>query len=336
MKFLKASVPLSLGISLLLVAGAFLVTSDTAFAQGIVPCSGTDCQACSIVALIQNVINFLIGFSFSIASALFAWAGVLLFTGGDNPGKRDRAKKIFQSAIFGFIIVLGSYLIINTILHTILDPKQYRDGSWFKVTCVDEKIRDQTQNASFGALLQEVLGTPPTPSVLVVRSSYVCDDGSTYDETAHGCKNANGLITSPRVVTSYGGSSSCSTYGFTAQQSCIASYESSCNPNVGSGIDIGADGNSVSWGPFQVNLSSHDVTCSNINGGQTLDCTSAFSGGAYTASNHNTYVVNDALYQQCKNAVKNVECSAQMQQQIVAAEGINAWGDKARANCAGL
>lgn len=162
MKFFRASTLVGCGVALLLVVGALgLVPTDTLAAvdTGLIPCEGTDCQACHVVGLIQKVINFLIGLSIPIVILLFAWAGVLLFTaGGDNPSRRNAAKKIFQSALIGFVIALGSYLIIETILHTVLNDK-YFDKGWNIVNCVSDERRET--EATISDLLNEVFQSNP-------------------------------------------------------------------------------------------------------------------------------------------------------------------------------
>ena len=99
------------------------------------------------------------------------------------------------------------------------------------------------------------------------------------------------------------GSGSCSKENLSAfgdkaeQASAICQGESAGKPDIKSGTDICADGNSASWGLFQINISANPI--------DGLDCPSAFSGGAYTASNHNCRVVNQALYDQCTAAASD-------------------------------
>ncbi len=88
-------------------------------------------------------------------------------------------------------------------------------------------------------------------------------------------------------------------FGSNAEQaSSICMGESGGNATIPSGTDKCANGgDSVSIGLFQINLTNHQV------GG--LNCPSAFSGGAYTAQNHNCKVENRDLYNQCVAAAGN-------------------------------
>lgn len=165
-----------------------LATSSIASAAGdtggIVPCTGTDCQACDIVSLIQKIINFVIGLSIPIAIGLFAWAGVLYFTSAANPSGIEKAKKIFRAAFVGFLIALGGFLIIETILHTLLSEKYYKN--WNTVTCVDPRLRPKDKSLS--DLLKELPAyTPPSG-----------DNGSTTPTsrlTVYAQANYGGLLT---------------------------------------------------------------------------------------------------------------------------------------------
>jgi hypothetical protein len=84
-------------------------------ATGIVPCNGPDCQACSVVALIQNIINFLLGLSIPLVAAMFAYAGVIYFS-SSVLDKIQKAKDIFKSVGIGFAIMAAGWLVVNTVL----------------------------------------------------------------------------------------------------------------------------------------------------------------------------------------------------------------------------
>lgn len=89
-----------------------------------------------------------------------------------------------------------------------------------------------------------------------------------------------------------------SCFGSVAQtMQSVCGHESGGNPAAPSTVDIGADGNPVSFGLFQINLSANNLI--NPQTGQSLPCKSAFGGGQYTATNHATYVTNTTLYKQC-------------------------------------
>ncbi len=94
-----------------------LLLPQLTFAQ-IVPCDGVDtpCNACSLVALGQNILNFLFAISAAIAALMFAFAGFKMVTAGGDPGKISEGKKIFTNVAIGFIILLAAWLIVDTVM----------------------------------------------------------------------------------------------------------------------------------------------------------------------------------------------------------------------------
>jgi len=126
------------------------------------------------------------------------------------------------------------------------------------------------------------------------------------------------------------------------QMSCVTKYENgSCNLSTPSGTDIGSDGNSVSIGKFQINISANNLNypaCTALNGGAPLNCTSAFAGGMYTSKNHGTYVTNSSLYATCVAAASNNACNTAAAQDLLTKSNgsITPWGTAARVACGGI
>ena len=104
----------------------------------LVPCNGIDCQACKLAELGQNIINFLVGLSIPLAAVMFAYAGFIYFS-SSVIDKIEKAKKIFTSVLIGFAIVIGGYLIVETILHAIINKDYFE--SWNQIKCVDNNFR---------------------------------------------------------------------------------------------------------------------------------------------------------------------------------------------------
>jgi hypothetical protein len=138
-------------------------TSNSSGSSGLVQCGAssnvfeaTSCQACDLAALIQRIINFMIGLSIPIAAALFAYAGVLLFTSADNVGQRAKAKEIFKKAFIGFLIAITAWLVVNTVLHVLLARgDQFTGSGWFTIQCAHQQSRPRQ------ASLRDVLNSIP-------------------------------------------------------------------------------------------------------------------------------------------------------------------------------
>lgn len=105
-----------------------------------------------------------------------------------------------------------------------------------------------------------------------------------------------------------------------SQASQICSAESAGDPASESKTDILiASGLPFSIGLFQINMTQHNLTgpaCRALNGGNPLNCISAFSGKNYTAT-----IVDMPLYEQCRAALKNPDCNAETAAGIVTTDG---------------
>jgi len=113
---------------------------------GLVPCTGINCQFCNLAQLIQNIINWAIGISIPIAMVLFAYAGFMYATSGGSGENISKAKGIFSTVGIGFLLALGGWLVINTILNIVLANGPYSSGNWFSISCVAQQDRPTSGN----------------------------------------------------------------------------------------------------------------------------------------------------------------------------------------------
>ncbi len=234
MKFFRPSIFVSLALSVLLIAGAYTATApQSAFAasQGIVPCNGVDCQACHLVDLLQNLINFLLGLSIPISIGLFAYAGILYFTSASNPSNKGKARGIFSSALIGLIIALGAYLVVETVLHAVL-TKSYWEG-WNTIKCVNDSQR--RTNTSIGDVFNQAVNTVINGTGLVPNAPTSQQGvGQTGNTFTGGPLTAGRLCSSNNPYCSVGTLESLGlSYAQAQAMSCIAVTESGGNPSIG-------------------------------------------------------------------------------------------------------
>lgn len=98
-------------------------------------CSGPfegACQLCDLLTLLQNLINFAIGFSILVATGMFVYAGILYFTAAAKQDNIKKAHGIFMKVFIGLIFVLGAWLIVDLVLSTLTGKGI---GPWVKVDC---------------------------------------------------------------------------------------------------------------------------------------------------------------------------------------------------------
>lgn len=179
----------------ILPAGSSQTPQSNASGQGLVPCNGTDCQACNLAQLGQNIINWLMGLSIPLAAALFAWAGIIYFSSSveTSYNKIDKAKAIFRSTVVGFLIVICAWLGVETMLKTILAPSYYQN--WHTIQCSSKRL----MNKNIQDLLNTLPGLNTTPIVVSNTPSYVTPSvltpppGGGCDRNI-GCWNSNGTV----------------------------------------------------------------------------------------------------------------------------------------------
>lgn len=83
---------------------------------GLVTCVGPDCNWCSLMSLVNNVVEWLIIFLSVIAVIVLVIAGFKLVTSAGNTEAWSSAKSMFTNVILGIIIVLAAWLAIDTTL----------------------------------------------------------------------------------------------------------------------------------------------------------------------------------------------------------------------------
>ncbi len=149
----------------------------------IVPCGNPGqeaCQACHLVKLAENVVNFFVYFSIAIATLMFAWAGILYVSSATNPKNIETAHGIFWSVFVGLIIVLSAWLVVDTIMKTFVKESSF--GPWNKIQCVPQptpsnvyRDRNQTDPGYIAPPKRDPGQTDPGPAT--VRDSSQTDPG---------------------------------------------------------------------------------------------------------------------------------------------------------------
>jgi len=103
----------------------FIGLAQPTFVGDVVPdCSGNPggaCGYCDLMTLAERVIEFLIFFAIIVAILMIIYAGFLYLTAGSNAGQVTKAHSTFRVAIFGLVLVLASWLIIELIVSSLVD-----------------------------------------------------------------------------------------------------------------------------------------------------------------------------------------------------------------------
>src|SRR4030043_977625 len=106
-----------------LISFFVLFLSSTIFGQshaaaGFVPCGepGNPCKLCHIFVMAKTIIDFIFKVVAVLAALMFVIGGFTLLTSAGNPSRTENGRKILTSTVIGLAIVLGSWLVINTIM----------------------------------------------------------------------------------------------------------------------------------------------------------------------------------------------------------------------------
>jgi len=90
----------------------------------LIVCNGLDCGFDDVIKLGINLINFLTVLATALSAVSFSYAGFLLITSGGDPGARKKAQEIFTKTAIGFVFVLGAWVIVYTLVNTLLVPDE--------------------------------------------------------------------------------------------------------------------------------------------------------------------------------------------------------------------
>ncbi len=105
------------------------------------------CQLCDLVDLAYNVIYFGAAFTVVVATLMFLYAGILYFTAAAKPENIKKANGIFVKVLAGMVIVLTAFLVVDLIMKTLLNDRQY--GFWKRPgACIEYPVTDSLSRAT--------------------------------------------------------------------------------------------------------------------------------------------------------------------------------------------
>ncbi len=86
------------------------------------------CDFTALMGLVNTIISFILyGMALPISAIMFAYAGFLLVTSGEESAHaREKAKKIFMHAAVGLALAVAAWLIVKTVLSIL----GYTGASW--------------------------------------------------------------------------------------------------------------------------------------------------------------------------------------------------------------
>ncbi|MBI2610196.1 TrbC/VirB2 family protein [Candidatus Giovannonibacteria bacterium] len=151
----------------ILLGMAFVFSFSEAYAQApIVQCGNPGqpmCNLCDLYTGIRRIINFLlVGVAVPLATAAMIWGGIVLVTSGSSD-RHTLGKTILWYTALGFLITLGAWLIVNTILDTVGFRLPFGTGQWWNYEIC--KKFDEFKTVTGGPSVPTTPTTPTMPSV---------------------------------------------------------------------------------------------------------------------------------------------------------------------------
>ena len=106
----------------------------------IVPCSGPDCNFCSLLQLIVNLVNFgIYNIFIPLAGLLILWGGIMMVIAGAKEENYKKGKEILKNTVIGLFIVLTAWILVNALITTLakgaVDVGSFNPATWFKINC---------------------------------------------------------------------------------------------------------------------------------------------------------------------------------------------------------
>ena len=281
----------------------FAATSD--FFGPIVPQSGAcHCDTAMdwgcVVLVLHNVLNVLVSVSVIAVVFFIALAGFSLMTSGANPAARTKARNRMLNAIVGLVLVLGAFLVVDTVMKVLYNPATAFDsgtfGPWNEILAGNGTNYCLKLNLNPGQLTDGVEG-----SLLGTATNLGTGNSSSSGTYGGSCNVANAGACSVSSLAA-------TCFGNRAQEaSRICNLESAGgNPAIPSGSDRlnGGSGPSYSWGLWQINLTTSKVGGLNCPAAFSKPCQSPNLVGPSKPGACNSTIINPDLYNQCVAAAK--------------------------------
>lgn len=157
-------------VAVVLSASVFIGTTSIASAQatGLVPCSGLDCTTCNFADLANTIIKILFGAVALIFGVMMLVSGFGLVTSGGNPAALNDAKSKFTNALIGLLIMMSAWLIVDTLMRTLLkgdDGVIEGWGPWSEIQCKKQTEPETYRGTGDGTDAGDIVPPPVPPPV---------------------------------------------------------------------------------------------------------------------------------------------------------------------------
>lgn len=126
-----------------IILAALSLASPTAFAQVINIWEGTGgpegtcnvkgpCTFCDAAKVASNITDFLVQLTLILGVAMTMWGAFQMMMSGGSEERYKKGKNTIVWAVIGIAVALGSWIIVNTLLHLLTGRA---DFPWSDIVC---------------------------------------------------------------------------------------------------------------------------------------------------------------------------------------------------------
>ncbi len=122
-------------LGVVIALGLWFVAPYALFAQDpLVTCDGPNCNFCSLVTTIDNVIDFLVILAVILSTIMLAIGGFKLVASKGNPGAMKDAKQYLINVCIGILIVMAAWTIVDILMKLLVsDTVTATYGPWHDI-----------------------------------------------------------------------------------------------------------------------------------------------------------------------------------------------------------
>lgn len=176
------------------------------------------CTMCDFFVLAQNIINFFLYLAIPLVTIAAVYIAFIFMTSGGSSSKITDAKSKAWLVLLGIFWVLGSWLVLNTILNIVADPSVF-PWPWNKIECKASPVPASTVGSpsvgtpvggsdqspfegSFGSggagadrliPLSEQQARSALQQAGISINKSACPDGGAYQNVSGGCTSVEGI-----------------------------------------------------------------------------------------------------------------------------------------------
>ncbi len=90
------------------------------------------CDFCDAIKVTANIVDFLVEITLVLAVLMIVYGALMMMISGGNEQRYTGGKSAITNAVIGIAIALGSWLIVNTIIHVLSGNPNI---PWAEIAC---------------------------------------------------------------------------------------------------------------------------------------------------------------------------------------------------------